>query len=153
MGDLGRICCALLVGLGIGEIRVTFAHTIVDSLGAPIKAVDIHQVSCSDDGNGVPTKLVAQIRDNPPSAAPIVNLMTFKSNAALSVSDPVDGDKLYSRRISNSGGAAGANGVFNVFVSKTAAGVESYEVEVHCMSSTSGTDVHTGTDVNPLQDR
>ena len=43
------------------------AHTQDGSLGDPAAATDYYQVSCSDDGSGVPASLVAQVQNRGPT--------------------------------------------------------------------------------------
>ena len=125
------------------------AHTQAGALGTAAVATDYYQVTCTDDGSGPPASLLVRVRDDAPVAAPIVSVLVHKGLLARNGSDPVDGDTGLSFVAVVNGGA----GVYNVFVSKTAAGVENYTLTLHCMSGLNGGGVHTGTTVTLRQNQ
>lgn len=127
--------------LAFGQTGVLYAHTQNGSLGAAATATDYYQVTCSNDGNGPPASLKAQVRDSTPVAVPIVSVRVTKGAVSRSASDPVDGDVGYSPWVTVAGGA----GVYNVYTSKSKSGAEIYTLSFHCMTGATGGGVHTGT--------
>lgn len=121
------------------------AVTVAASLDAPAASANLYQVTCSDDGNGAPASLVAQVQDLAPVAAPLVSVQLQKGALATNVTDPNDADGAPSPLASLNGGA----GVYDVFVDKTAEGAESYSLFAQCMTGTGGTGLPTGTSISP----
>lgn len=112
-------------------------------------AVDFYQVTCFDDGNGVPSYLEAQVKDMTASTSK-VSILAYKGTscttnkcAQFSV-DTTDSDTTYSPLVKVIQGS----GVYNLFVMHTAAGADSYDVAFHCKTSGG---VHTGTSVTSKQ--
>jgi hypothetical protein len=116
-----------------------------ESLDAAAASADLYQVTCFDDGSGAPLSLVTQIRDAAPTAAPLVGAQIRKATAATSATDPSDGDAGFSPAVFVNGGA----GVYDVFVDKTAAGAEDYDLFYECMTGTGGGGVPTGSSIFP----
>ncbi len=125
------------------------AHDKTDSLGSAASAVDYYQVTCSDDGNGAPLSLTAQVKDNSPVASPLVSVSVKKGSAATASTDAVDGDTTYSPLVYVNGGA----GVYDVFVLKSATGTENYTLSYHCMTGNNGAGAHTGTTIVTKQNK
>ncbi|GKS68177.1 hypothetical protein W03_01810 [Nitrosomonas sp. PY1] len=107
-------------------------------------AVDFYTVSCTDDGNGAPSYLEARVKDMTANSSK-VNITIQKgttncnTNACARFSlDSTDSDTGYSPLIKVTQGA----GTYNLYVSHTAAGTDSYDVELHCKTASG---VHTGT--------
>ncbi len=130
----------------LGYAGSASAHDQSGTLGVAATATDYYQVSCYDDGNGSAQKLAVQIKDAAPVAAPIVSIQVVKGRKASNSTDAVDGNAAYSPLLNITGG----DGDYNVTVSKTAAGAETYTFQFHCV--TSGGD-HTGTDIAVLQNQ
>lgn len=130
------------------------AHTLnFKSLGKGAKATDTYEVTCSTDGGGTSYRLVAEVRDDAPVAAPSVSVQIIKGSVASNATDSVDGDGNYSPAASvtpNPANPNGGNGVYYVLVNKTKAGAENYSLEFHCLSSTGS---HTGTSVVARQNQ
>jgi hypothetical protein len=131
---------ALAVGLPCAATAFTQPGTLEDAAGA----TDYFRVTCSDDGSGPPASLVAQIRDESPTAEPLVSVQIQRGTSATNSTDAVDGDAESSPLVFVNGTGSG---IFDVFVDKTAAGTESYTLTVTCMTGSGGGGVPTGTAV------
>lgn len=125
------------------------AHDQTGSLGSAASSVDYYQVTCSDDGNGAPLSMTAQVKDTSPVASPLVSVLVRKSNVAIASTDAVDGDTTFSPLVYVNGGS----GVYDVFVQKSATGTESYTLTYHCMTGSNGTGAHTGTTIATKQNK
>jgi hypothetical protein len=121
------------------------ALTQPGSLAAEASAANLYQVTCSDDGSGAPASLAVAVRDDAPSAAPLVNVQIQKGSAASNATDAADGDGTFSPAVFVNGGA----GVYDVFVGKTAAGAESFTLSFQCTTGAGGTGSPTGTSIFP----
>jgi hypothetical protein len=119
---------------------LSFAHTQDGSLGAPTAATDYYQITCSDDGSGVPASMQFQIQNRGPTAA-VVSVLVHKGIIATSSSDATAGDASLSPLVWVNGG----DGVYNVFVIKAADGGDNYTLTYHCMTGLNGGGLHTGT--------
>lgn len=117
------------------------AHTQSGSLGTAAAATDYYQVSCTDDGGGPPASLVAQVQSLSPSGSPVPAVVVHRRNIAASSTDPVGGDSGASPLVA----VNADDGVYNVFVIKSAAGTVNYTLTYHCMTGPNGTGLHTGT--------
>jgi hypothetical protein len=122
------------------------ALTQPGSLGNPAAEVDFYQVTCSNDGSGAPASLLAQVLDAAPVAAPLLSVQMQKGLLASNTTDAVDGDGSASPAAFVNGGA----GSYDVFVDKSAAGIESYQLSVQCMTGANGGGVATGTALTPI---
>jgi hypothetical protein len=122
------------------------AITQPGSLASAAEDVDFYRVTCSNDGSGAPASLVTQVLDASPVAAPLVSVQSQKGSLATNATDPVDGDGSASPAAFVNGGA----GSYDVFVDKSAAGAESYQLSVQCMTGANGTGVATGTALTPI---
>ena len=121
------------------------AATQSGSLAAAAASGSPFRVTCSDDGAGAPASLAVQVRDDPPAAAALVSVQVRKGSSASSATDPAEGDADPSPLVFVNGGS----GVYDVYVDKTAAGVEGYTLGYQCMTGTNGTGVPTGTSISP----
>lgn len=137
---------AVFFGLMVSQAGSALAHNQGGSFTTGLAAaVDYYQVTCSDDGNGAPSYLEAQVKDMTANTSK-VNILIQKGTscttnkcAQFSI-DTTDSDTTYSPLVRVTQGA----GVYNLFVQHTAAGTDSYDVLVHCKTATG---VHTGTSV------
>ncbi len=138
---------ALLLA-GSAHVETAAALTQAGSLGSAASDSDFYQATCSDDGNGPPASLVAQVLDAAPAVSPLVSIQLVKASPALATSatDAVDGDTDASPSVALDGAA----GTYDVFVDKTAAGAESYVLTVQCMTGAGGGGVATGTALAPI---
>jgi hypothetical protein len=134
---LALSCCMLMAN----PANLALAHTESGSLGVPAEATDFYQVSCTDDGNGVPASMVAQVINRSAAPAPYVSVVVHRGVAATNTTDATAGDAVASPLVNVNGG----DGVYNVFVSKAGPGAESYTLTFHCMTGTNGSGIHTGT--------
>lgn len=125
------------------------AHTQAGALGAAGTATDYYQVTCGDDGNGVPASLVVQIEDDAPVAAARVSAQVQKGARVANTTDPIDADGMVSPVIAVDGGP----GVYEVLVDKSGAGAESYILTFHCLTGPGGTGIHTGTTLGTRQNQ
>lgn len=110
------------------------------ALDADATDADLFQVTCSDDGSGPPASLRLSLLATTSGSPRLVSAQIQKSVRATSTTDPTTGDPTPSPIVSVDGGA----GIYDVFVNKTDAGVETYELELDCMTGTGGTGVPTG---------
>ena len=117
------------------------AATRTGNLPSSATAAHLLFLDCSDDGAGAPLSATVQVRDLPPVAAPIVSVQLRKGMAATNSTDEVDGDAAASPLVFVNGGS----GRYDIFVDKTAAGEEAYEVLAQCWTGSDGSGVATGT--------
>ncbi len=117
------------------------AATLTGNLPSSATAAHLLFLDCSDEGAGAPLSATVQVRDLAPVAAPIVSVQLRKGTAATNSTDAVDGDAGASPLVFVNGGA----GRYDIYVDKTAAGEEAYEVVAQCWTGTAGTGVATGT--------
>lgn len=136
---------ALVLG---GAATAASAHSHVLGLGEAATATHYFGVICSTEGGYETDHLYLQLQVLTPGAPP-VNLQVIKGNNASSSSDTVGGDAAASPAIRHKGG----NGLYQVLVNKSGAGVVSFQITAHCLDA-SGLQ-HTGTDalVYQYQDR
>jgi hypothetical protein len=135
------IMLAAAVLAGVGQTGILYAHTQNGSLGAVATATDYYQVTCSNDGNGPPRSLIAQVKDLAPVAPPRVSVQVAKGAVSRSAIDAVDGNAAFSPLVRVAGGA----GVYHVYIRKSAAGSEIYTLSFHCKTAADGSGAHTGT--------
>lgn len=150
-GAVGLV--ASLLALVLGFARPARAHTQLGSLGEAASATDFYQVTCSDDGAGLPQSLYLQIQDTTGAAAPLAGVQAQRAAQVTNSVDPVSGDGSGSPIAFVNGGV----GVFDVLVYKlvykTGAGATTYSLTYHCMTGTNGTGVHTGTSLAVRQNQ
>ncbi len=114
------------------------AHDINGALGKTAGATDYYQVDCFDDGNGATAYLIVEIKDLPPVVSPMVSVQVTKGKLARNTTDAVDGNAAFAPIVNLPGG----NGSYFLTVDKTAAGIDTYNLQVHCETSAGQ---HTGT--------
>lgn len=131
---------AVIVFLGTSPLAL--AHTQDGSLGGDAAATDYYQVTCSDDGSGPPSSMMAQLLSRGPTAA-AVTAVVHRGTTATSTSDAAAGDASASPLVFVNGG----DGVYNVFVSKAGSGSVNYTLTYHCMTGANGGGLHTGTTI------
>jgi hypothetical protein len=129
-----------------GHSGIAPAHDKTGALGTNEHATDLYQVTCASDAGGATAKLVMQVKDNAPAAAPRVSVQVIKGKLARNATDNGDGDANFSSPAIVNGG----NGAYLVAVDKTAAGSESYALEFHCQASSGA---HTDTSIATLQNQ
>ena len=135
--------------VAMGQAGVVSAHNQGGSFTTGrAAAVNFYQVTCFNDGSGPPDHLFFAVKDLTANTAK-VNVLVQKGTScspicAKSITDTDDTDDQYSPSVRVKQGG----GVYNMFVSHTAAGSDSYDVQYHCQTST---DVHTGTDISAKQ--
>lgn len=114
------------------------AHTQNGSLGDAPHSTDYYQVTCSDDGAGMPTSLLVQVTNR---STPAVSVLAHRGADAVNSSDTNGADATPSPLAYVNGG----DGVYNVFVSKAGGGAVNYTLLYHCMTEANGGGLHTGT--------
>lgn len=143
---LKKVLITLSLLISVMYIGVALADDLPGALGEPAAATDMYQVSCFDNGSGVPDHLYLEIRGNSNVGGLKVSAQVFKDGTAFNTTDAANGDQVYSPRITFKGGDAG----YILTVDKSAAGVANYNIVFHCQTST---DNHTGTNSTPVQDQ
>ncbi|HLP82245.1 MAG TPA: hypothetical protein VK141_09705 [Nitrosomonas sp.] len=141
----------VLGGLMISQAGVALAHNQGGSFTTGLAAgVDFYQVSCFDDGTGVPSYVEAQVKDMTANTSKVSIVLQkgttpcTTNKCAQSSTDTTDTDAAYSPLVRVTQGT----GVYNLFVSHSAAGTDSYDVQVHCKTASNA---HTGTTVSSKQ--
>lgn len=138
-----RHMAALLAGLLVAPC--VSAHWLHDGvLGTPSTSVDILQYSCALTYLGAAlTGFEARVRDKLPVAAPLVRVQVQRVSPLAS--GPVRTDPLSNTPVGDGDVAgtaspyssvsmvSGSTGVFKIFVSKSAAGAETYQLDYHCL--------------------
>lgn len=114
------------------------AHTQNGSLGDAANATDYYQVTCSDDGSGVPKSLIVQVTGRSP---PATSVLAHRGADAVNSSDLNGADAAASPLVYVNGG----DGVYNVFVTKAGGGAANYTLLYHCMTEANGGGQHAGT--------
>jgi hypothetical protein len=135
--------------VAMGQAGVASAHNQGESFTTGrAAAVDFYQVTCFDDGSGLPDHLMFGVKDLTANTAKVSVLVqkgtSCSPTCAKSTTDTNDNDTEYSGLVRVKQGS----GVYNMFVSHTAAGTDSYDVQYHCETSTG---VHTGTNISAQQ--
>lgn len=140
-----HVAAALLLGAAAPGAG---AHSYTFTLGEPAGATHYFGVICSTDGGYETDHLFLQLQTQTAGAA-LVSAQVIKGEVATNTTDPVSGDAQPGPASRTRGG----NGLYQVLINKTAAGVVSFVVSAHCLDA-SGTQ-HTGTDglVYQFQDR
>jgi hypothetical protein len=137
-----RAVLASTATLLLAMVSAAFAHTQTGSLATVPEATDYYQVTCSDDGSGEPASLVSQVMSATPGTAPFVTVVLHKGVVATTSTDTSGGTTVSPLVFVNAGG-----GVYDVFLSKTAAGAVNYTLTFHCMTGANGSGIHTGTTI------
>lgn len=120
------------------------AATRSGALGAAASASALLAVDCVDSGSGVPASLTIQVANLAPISGAIVLAQIRKGLLATNTTDPVDGDGSASPAVFVNGGA----GRYDVFVDKTAAGAETFELSAQCWTGAGGTGAPAGTSIS-----
>lgn len=148
---LKNTVATVLGGLIISQAGAVLAHNQAGSFTTGLAAgVDFYQVSCFDDGAGAPSYAEAQVKDMTANSSKVGIVMQkgttpcTTNKCAQASTDTTDTDAAYSPLIRVTQGS----GVYNLFVSHSTAGTDSYDVQVHCKTATN---VHTGTSVSSKQ--
>ena len=138
----GAAVLAVLLG------QTVQAHSYVFTLGEAAGSTHFFGVICSTDGGYETDHLYLQIQTQTASAV-LVSAQVIKDRVATNITDPVSGDATPSPASRTRGG----NGLYQVLINKSGAGVLTFAVTAHCLVA-SGTQ-HTGTDgvVYQYQDR
>jgi hypothetical protein len=105
----------------------------------------VYAVDCSDSGSGVPASLVIQVANLAPFSGALVGAQIRKGTLATNTTDPIDDDGLASPAVFVNGGA----GLYDVYVDKTSAGLESFELTAQCFTGAGGTGSPAGTSIAP----
>ena len=135
------IRAGLLAAVGIASASAVQAASSSGTLPAGSSAAQLFFLDCANDGAGAPLSATVQVRDLAPLAAPLVSVQLRKGAAATNATDDLDGDASASPLVFVNGGA----GRYDVYVDKTAAGEEAFEVVAQCWTGTGGSGVPTGT--------
>lgn len=133
--------CLLWAGGFLGLAGSAEAATLAGNLPASATAARLLFLDCSDDGAGAPLSATVQVRDLAPVAAPLISIQLRKGTAATNSTDAVDGDGSASPLVFLNGGS----GRYDVYVDKTQAGEEAFEVVAQCWTGAGGTGAETGT--------
>jgi len=123
------------------------AHDLNGSLGQASSAVDFYQIHCFDDGSGANGYLEIELRDEAPSAAPLMSMQISVGERVYNTTDAKDADAAYSPSLQVTGNA---DEYYLITIDKTAAGKENYAVSYHCMTAQN---FHTGTAIFPIADQ
>lgn len=101
---------------------------------------DYYQITCSDDGTGVPAYLLIAVRDKTAGTS-VLSATIQKGLLSRQTTDVTGGtDTTYSPMISLYGNA----GIYNVIVSKNLYPTRNYDMQYHCMTANN---LHTGTSI------
>ena len=132
-----------LASLAVAAVATTaLAHTQDGTLGDTAASTDYYQITCSDDGSGVPASMMVQVQHRGPAAVP-VSVVVHRGTAATAIVDTVGGDTTPSPLVFVNGN----DGVYNVFVTKAGGGPVNYTLSFHCMTGQNGGGLHTGTTI------
>lgn len=134
-------CFLLLLGGVLGLSHSAGAATLPGNLPASATAARLLFLDCADDGAGAPLSATVQVLDLAPVAAPLVSVQLRKGTAATNATDAVDGDGSASPLVFVNGGS----GRYDIYVDKTDAGEEAFEVVAQCWTGAGGTGAPTGT--------
>ncbi|MDD2758802.1 MAG: hypothetical protein PHH11_00765 [Methylomonas sp.] len=146
--SLKKTLTVAIAMLAVGLAQTTWAHSgggVIDAEGVNASATDLAAVTCSDDGNGAPHYLMAQIKDTSEYVPGLLlSVHIYKGNKMTTSTDTVPGDAEYSPEVALYGGT----GVYYLSITKTNAGSRSFDVIWHCMTAEG---LHTGTDIAVVQ--
>jgi hypothetical protein len=109
---------------------------------------DYYQITCSDDGTGVPAYLLIAVRDKTAGTS-VLSATIQKGLLSRQTTDVTGGtDTTYSPMISLYGitltNPAGGIGIYHVIVSKNLYPTRNYDMQYHCMTADN---LHTGTSI------
>jgi len=138
---MNRTRCIVVLAAAAMSTGV-LAHTQDGSLSDAAASTDFYQVTCSDDGSGIPASMMAQVQNRGPATA-AVSVVVQRGTTATATVDAVGGDVAQSPLVSVNGN----DGVYNVFVTKSGGGAINYTLSFHCMTGPNGGGLHTGTTI------
>lgn len=138
---------AVALIFGVGHAGLVSAHDQIGSLlgSASAGATDLYQVTCGVDS----AKLFAQI-DDQGASGPLMSLQIFKGAKAVTTSDLIGGDGVYSPAVSLTPPAGSGTGAYTVLVNHTGLATEGYAFIYHCESAAGA---HTTTGIVRLQNQ
>lgn len=136
-----RLACLVGPLLGIVVAAPVEASSLTGSLGSDASSAALLSVDCSNSGSGPPASLTIQVSNRAPVSGAVVSAQIRRANAATNTTDPVDDDGLPSPAVFVNGG----EGVYDVFVDKSTAGSESFELVAQCWTGAGGTGAPAGT--------
>ena len=113
------------------------------SLDAPESDADLFRVTCTDDGSGAPASLRLELLATTAASSRLVSAQIQKGVRATNTTDPTSSDASPAPTVAVDGGP----GIYDVFVDKSDAGAETYELDLACMTGAGGTGVPTGIQV------
>lgn len=141
--QIHNLLLAVLTTAGL-QAGSAFAHgvsEVMDVQGDDAAFTALARVTCFNDGNGEAAYLMSRIRDKSPAIPGLlVTVHILKGGRAINATDTSPGDADYSVWAALPGG----NGVYQLMLTKTAAGARAFDLEWHCMTADN---VHTGTDI------
>ena len=103
---------------------------------------DYYQITCSDDGTGVPAYLLIAVRDITAGTS-VLSATIQKGLLSRQTTDVTGADTAYSPMISLYGKPG--PGIYNVIVSKNLYPTRNYDMQYHCMTADN---LHTGTSIS-----
>jgi len=138
---------AVALILGVSQAGLVSAHDQTGGLlgSASAGATDLYQVTCGVDS----AKLFAQI-DDQGASGPLMSLQIFKGAKAVTTSDLIGGDGVYSPGVFLTPPAGSGAGAYTVLVNHTGLAAESYAFIYHCESAAGA---HTTTGIVRLQNQ
>jgi len=141
-----KLLTAALI-FGVSQAGLVSAHDQTGTLLGTVSpgATDLYQVTCGVDS----AQLFAQI-DDQGASGPIMSLQIFKGAKAVTTTDPIGGDGVYSPAVSITPPVGGGTGVYTVLVNHTAKALENYAFIYHCQSAAGD---HTATSITRLQNQ
>jgi hypothetical protein len=145
-GRIGGLGLPFVLAVGLGGLLAAAgaeAASRTGALGAPASAAMLLPVECFDSGSGAPASLVIEVANRAPISGAFVSAQIRKGNFATSTTDPIDDDGLTSPSVFVNGGA----GRYEVYVDKSGAGDEAFELTAQCFTGAAGTGLMAGTTI------
>ncbi|ASF46176.1 hypothetical protein [Methylovulum psychrotolerans] len=125
----------LLLCAFFAQTNLTMAASLNGALGNASSATDYYRITCGTNSFGDTYKLNVALADVAPVAAPIISIQVIKGALGKNTYDTNDGDTVYSSAAIVQGG----NGIYQVIIDKTSAGVENYTLKYNCQNSAGAT--------------
>jgi len=132
---------AVLLALCLSAPSASIAATLQADLASPASASALLAVDCLNAGTGEPASLTVQVANLGRISGAFVSAQIRKGTSATNTTDPVDADGASSPAVFVNGGA----GRYDVFVDKSGAGQESFEIVAQCWTGAGGTGAPAGT--------
>lgn len=137
------------MGCSFAALNIAQAHDTgffpLDANGNNPSATDFGYVYCSDDGGEPTDHLLVRVEDaSPPVPGLLLSIQISKDNKMTNITDIISGDG----QASSGAMLKGGNGLYNISVNKTAAGVRNFNITYHCEASSGA---HTVTDIGVYQ--